>query len=368
MPPPQVIGVPRGVAVPSLVRWGLPVDADLVFRALATLGPRTEHALAVELGLSRQRVADAVADLRAAGAADDRAGGRSTPVWHTRPPADVIAGLRARRMRLVDPGAQADRHHGLVRLLTDRLGSAGIAVAPASLGGTLGDHVRFYPNRRLARARQTELGQAQRFDRLVINTEQSFEPAVAAVALPNMRRMVERDIRFRILGPPPVDGDLYRPGEEFVNDTTYRYREAPRMPLKVIVMDRRTAFFPIDALDHDRGFLEVDHPVVVGVLIDVFERHWAEATDPRRYGVPRIQLSDRERRLVDLLAEGHTDVTAAEQLRISARSISYMIRSLMDRVGVENRFQLGLALGTMRAAAPPPLTDPAAPGRSALLR
>jgi LuxR family transcriptional regulator, transcriptional regulator of spore coat protein len=72
-------------------------------------------------------------------------------------------------------------------------------------------------------------------------------------------------------------------------------------------------------------------------------------------GLPKITLSDRERELIALLAAGHTDVTAAEQLNISARSVTNILRSLMDRVGVENRFQLGLALGAMRAAELPPL-------------
>ncbi len=56
-------------------------------------------------------------------------------------------------------------------------------------------------------------------------------------------------------------------------------------------------------------------------------------------------LSDRERRLVELLAEGHTDATAAVALHVSERTVSTSIRSLMDRFEVDNRFQLGLALG-----------------------
>ena len=67
-------------------------------------------------------------------------------------------------------------------------------------------------------------------------------------------------------------------------------------------------------------------------------------------------LSAREQTLVDLLALGHTDVTAASHLRISARSVTNTLRRLMDRLGVDNRFQLGLALGAMRAARPPMLT------------
>ncbi|HEX8345053.1 MAG TPA: helix-turn-helix transcriptional regulator [Actinoplanes sp.] len=75
--------------------------------------------------------------------------------------------------------------------------------------------------------------------------------------------------------------------------------------------------------------------------------------------MPKISLSDRERELISLLAAGHTDVSAAEQLNISARSVTNILRNLMDRLGVENRFQLGLALGFLRKAhVPPPAPTP----------
>ncbi len=77
-------------------------------------------------------------------------------------------------------------------------------------------------------------------------------------------------------------------------------------------------------------------------------------------GLPKITLSERERELIALLAEGHTDVTAAELLAISPRSVTNLLRNLMDRLGVENRFQLGLALGFLRKAHVPPPT-PATP-------
>jgi DNA-binding CsgD family transcriptional regulator len=69
--------------------------------------------------------------------------------------------------------------------------------------------------------------------------------------------------------------------------------------------------------------------------------------------LPKITLSERERALIALLAEGHTDVAAAEQLGISPRSVTNIVRSLMDRLGVDNRFQLGLALGFLRKAQAP---------------
>jgi LuxR family transcriptional regulator of spore coat protein len=70
-------------------------------------------------------------------------------------------------------------------------------------------------------------------------------------------------------------------------------------------------------------------------------------------GLPKITLSERERELIALLSEGHTDLAAAERLGISPRSVTNILRSLMDRLGVDNRFQLGLALGFLRKAQAP---------------
>ncbi|MFJ5840478.1 helix-turn-helix transcriptional regulator [Streptomyces shenzhenensis] len=58
-----------------------------------------------------------------------------------------------------------------------------------------------------------------------------------------------------------------------------------------------------------------------------------------------IPLDERQRKLITLLLAGHTDVSAASRLGVSPRTVSNILRSLMDRLGVDNRFQLGVALG-----------------------
>jgi DNA-binding NarL/FixJ family response regulator len=75
----------------------------------------------------------------------------------------------------------------------------------------------------------------------------------------------------------------------------------------------------------------------------------------------RIELDPREHTLVGLLAQGHTDASAATELRVSARTVSTIVRSLMDRLGVENRFQLGVALGARHLVAPPRPDDGSEP-------
>jgi DNA-binding CsgD family transcriptional regulator len=364
--------VPLGAAVPSLVRWGLSVDADLVFRTLATFGPRAESRLAGELGLTRQRIADAVGELRAAGAAvgaaDGGSGNRRAIIWHSRPPTDVVNQLRANRLRLVDPVAQARTHRGLIRTIVDRLGGVGINLAATTALGLTGEHVRVLPSRAQTRIRLQELSRSERFDRMVINTEQQFDAQTSATGAQRSRSIVERRIPTRILGVPPADGDLHQVAEELVDQKMYRYREAPTVPIKLFVIDHRHAIFPIDPLDFERGYLEVTERTVVESLITVFDRHWERAVDPQRFAVPTIVLSEREQALIDLLAAGHTDVSAAEVMRISARSVTNILRALMDRVGVDNRFQLGLTLGTVRAAAPPPLRELLVPARPTLVR
>jgi DNA-binding NarL/FixJ family response regulator len=58
-----------------------------------------------------------------------------------------------------------------------------------------------------------------------------------------------------------------------------------------------------------------------------------------------FMLDAREQALVSLLATGLTDASAARRLRVSPRTVTNVLRALMDRLGVNNRFQLGLALG-----------------------
>ena len=353
-----------GAAVPSLVRWGLSSDADLVFRTITTMGPRSARMLALELGLPGRRVDDALAELHTAGAAAPVADGRRiasrAPLWLCRAPADVVAALRSRRLRLVDRDAQVRTHTAVVTGLADRAGEGVESARPAALGGELGDGVRYLPSRALTRQRLAELMAAEQCEHLAINTEQSFDAASARAAAPLSQQVVDRGVRMRVLGLPPADRDLHVDADLF-DRPFFRYREAPELPMKLLVIDRRVALFPADPADFERGYLEISQPGVVRALVMLFEQQWANATDPREYGMPEIALSDRERELVALLACGHTDVSAAAKMRISARTVTNIMRNLMDRLGVDNRFQLGLTLGATRMVPPPAAPEQAPP-------
>jgi DNA-binding NarL/FixJ family response regulator len=118
------------------------------------------------------------------------------------------------------------------------------------------------------------------------------------------------------------------------------------------VIDRRIALVPLDPRNQDRGYLETSQAPVIEALVAEFERCWAAGRDPVKDVAPALQLSERESQLIALLAQGHTDASAARRLRISERSVTNILRRLMDRLAAENRFQLGLRLGAMKVAAP----------------
>jgi DNA-binding CsgD family transcriptional regulator len=356
-----------GAALPSLVRWGASADADLVYRTLVTFGPRTRRGLGAELVMPVRRIDDALAELRVAGAvtvtAGERAASHRTRMWAAVPPDVVVAALRTRRLCLADERALAESHRRVVRGLQAQLGALALPLplAGPAFGGLLDDQVRYLPSRELTRARYAELLPGRR-ETLTINPEQAFDAESARTGAEFDRRLIAQGTRMRILGVPPADGDTLDPEE--TRHPAYQIRESLRVPLKLIVLDRAVALLPADPERIERGYVEIGRPGVVGALADLFERHWTVAADPNVGAVTPIVLSAREQALVDLLALGHTDVTAAAHLRISARSVTNALRRLMDRLGVDNRFQLGLALGAMRAARPPDLarTAPAPAG------
>jgi DNA-binding CsgD family transcriptional regulator len=227
----------------------------------------------------------------------------------------------------------------------------GVAARPCLPFGT-----RRLPDRASSRRRVAELMSAERVEHLAMHPEPAFSAEALAVASPLDIAILKRGVRLRSLGRPPADGDLSARHATELTRLGAQYRQAARLPHKMMIFDRRVALLAVDPLDLGRGTWEIVDPATVDSLVSLFVQHWSGAMDPHRNGVPALVLTPREKALIGLLAEGHTDATAAQHLGMSTRSVTYALRALMDRLGVENRFQLGLALGALGAVAPPEQT------------
>lgn len=333
-----------GAPVPSLTRWGLSPDADLVYRSLATIGPGTLGSLSVALGITRNRTSAALDELYTVGAA--RGGGddavpQTGRRWQAQPVDHVLVLLRQRRTRTVDLRHQAGFHHALMQ----GSGLPNRVPPPPAHGRVLSSPTEI-------RQRIAALAAAERHEHLAVNPEPTFAPDVAAVALPLDRTLLARGIHMRTCGVPPPDGDRSCAAAQHLATLGADYRERPDVPVKLMVFDRRVALLPVDPEDLSIGALEIDHAVIVAGLVALFEQLWTAGHDPRRGGIPPIVLTRRERAIVTLLADGLTDSAVADRLQLSRRTIAYTLRALMDRIGVENRFQLGLTVGSMRLLEP----------------
>jgi DNA-binding CsgD family transcriptional regulator len=152
-----------------------------------------------------------------------------------------------------------------------------------------------------------------------------------------------------------VDGDLSSAYTLDLAALGGEHRQADALPMKLMLFDRTRALLAADPDNFDAGAVEITDPLVVDGLSLLFHRLWAEGRDPRQNGVPPIVLTPREQAIVTLLAAGHTEESAASQLGLGRRTVLYALRTLMDRLSIENRFQLAVVLG---AAGAVPLPAP----------
>jgi DNA-binding CsgD family transcriptional regulator len=313
-----------GSPVLSLVPWGRSPDADLVYRTLVTFGPATAADMRRALGLPAGRITAALDELVSISAVGQRSGrSRQTVVWDAASPAEVLSSLRRSR--------PAPSSHAGVDFLVRGAG------------------VRHLPSRSLTRARLAELNAEASHEHMAMHPEPVFDAEAARSAVPMDRMLLQRGVRMRVLGVHPADPDQMTRYGRRPTEPRPEYRGGSAMPMKLIIVDRRIALFPFETGDLERGYLEVAQQPVVAALVNLFERHWEAAQDPWEWAIPRGALSRREHALITLLAHGHTDASAARRMHIGTRSVTTILRGLMDRFGVDNRFQLGLVLGALRA-------------------
>lgn len=124
-------------------------------------------------------------------------------------------------------------------------------------------------------------------------------------------------------------------------------RSAPRLPMKMVIVDREVAILPApgDGFAGHRGSVLVRPSPLLDGLIALFEQFWATglplapvagSTDARG-----SELGDADVRLLTLLLSGMTDEGIARQLGLGRRTVLRRARALMDRAGAATRMQLG---------------------------
>jgi DNA-binding CsgD family transcriptional regulator len=119
-------------------------------------------------------------------------------------------------------------------------------------------------------------------------------------------------------------------------------RTVPTLPMMMVIVDRQRALVPLDPDDSRLGAIEVTAPGVVLALHALFEQMWAAGTPFGERAAPVDGLTGQERELIQILADGATDETAARRLGVSLRTVRRMMANLMERLDASSRFQAGV--------------------------
>lgn len=120
---------------------------------------------------------------------------------------------------------------------------------------------------------------------------------------------------------------------------------------RMIIMDGKVAVVPVDPTNSRRGALIVRHPGLLSGFLDLFHRAWQDAselpwhTDGDSGGdqpAPATEISEQDKRILQLLASGCTDETSAREVGVSVRHLRRTISRLMQELGANSRFEAGV--------------------------
>ena len=111
---------------------------------------------------------------------------------------------------------------------------------------------------------------------------------------------------------------------------------------ETIILDRRFAILAGDLHDGQRGYGFVDEPTVVQNVLSLFDAAWHAATDLHIYDTQHAELRTIAPRVLELLASGCKDETAARTLGLGVRTYRRRVADLMSALGATSRFQAGL--------------------------
>jgi DNA-binding CsgD family transcriptional regulator len=118
-----------------------------------------------------------------------------------------------------------------------------------------------------------------------------------------------------------------------------RIRITEREINETILLDRRIAIVAGDDVGGVRGYTVISNPDLVQGIQSLFEAAWHAATDLESYQARFTELGARE--ILEQLASGCKDETAARVLGVSLRTYRRRVAELMELLGASSRFQAG---------------------------
>ena len=116
-----------------------------------------------------------------------------------------------------------------------------------------------------------------------------------------------------------------------------------RVPMTFVVVDDTACLIEWSSVDAEGppGLLVQTRGLVLAAVA-LFERLWELSTPLVRGAAPHDEIDQRDVSILRLMAAGVADAAVARQTGVSQRTVERRIRSLMDRLNAETRFQAGV--------------------------
>jgi DNA-binding NarL/FixJ family response regulator len=110
---------------------------------------------------------------------------------------------------------------------------------------------------------------------------------------------------------------------------------------ETIILDRRVVILAGDRVAGVRNYSVIPLPDVVQGVMSLFEVAWRGATELAVYDAQTAELRALAPRVLEYLASGCKDETAARALGLGVRTYRRRVAELMTALGAESRFQAG---------------------------
>jgi DNA-binding CsgD family transcriptional regulator/sugar-specific transcriptional regulator TrmB len=171
------------------------------------------------------------------------------------------------------------------------------------------------------------------------------KPEVMAASREPDLAVLQRGVRMRTIYVQAIYND---PGSlcyaQWLTEMGASVRTIPALSFRMIIYDQQQVLVPVDPDDEALGAMLFTGTGVVKALCEHFEQTWRiaaplTATRPRR---PASGLTEQQRTVLRMLADGYTDEATARRLGVSIRTVRRITAELMTLLGARSRFQAGV--------------------------
>lgn len=111
---------------------------------------------------------------------------------------------------------------------------------------------------------------------------------------------------------------------------------------ETIIIDRRLVILAGDPVAGTRDYSVITRPEVVQGVSSLFEAAWRAATELDVYDASLAEVRQLAPRILELLADGRKDESAARVLGLGVRTYRRRVAELMTALGADSRFQAGV--------------------------